>query len=649
MNFQQSGPQGGMPFFAPAAFAGATYNMAVTPQGMLSTFSLDYSVWQRQLILATTPSGTTTLELQKLAANLRAALLTNQLFLVISNLTQFKASCTILFPSITISDWTFALSPENWRDDTVLILKFAERPLEDLIDDLSLWSAPGAGFHCGPETQAILQQNVADAQKHADLPEFAYFLNTVLKSWNGILFVNCNVPPGQFPPELRGLAAGIDATQFKAHHLGVNLSPAELTGTQISLRDSSLFGLIFYDQTLDLVYQGKPYDFKVLSLRVLFANSQITSFSSQIELLVANLFGERSSLLESLHGDNLILNGVMQKHGGVQSYSFSEEGVDLFEIESKVLDTVLISKAQFVTLPQQAGSNLISTRFLLWGLLQYQQLKDLDLFAFGPSSQRLDSGLRFSNLFVSMAYGTAPGSAGASGQTGPVETSFAFEAGQMVFDLSSSVARPQSLYSRFPLQVTGMLQGDASTMPADLGFIQVDSALTAGSLGDPWFGLQMALSLGSQGSLAAAAGFSATLLAAWAPSRQEYNALIAIRLPGSQGGSKSLTIEGPLKLSIGDIALIHNQDQQAYLMRFANIALSFFSLKFPPGGRTNLLLFGDPDPKGSNTTLGWYAAYQKDASKDSKTSTVIAQPKALLPAPEPVRAARPKQGCGCGD
>jgi hypothetical protein len=199
------------------------------------------------------------------------------------------------------------------------------------------------------------------------------------------------------------------------------------------------------------------------------------------------------------------------------------------------------------------------------------------------------------------------------------ERTFTFEAGQTVFDPSLSSARQQSLYSRFPLQVTGMVQGDAKTMPADLGFIQVTSPLQAGSLGDVWFGLEMSLSLGSQGSLAAKAGFAATLLAAWAPSADAYNALLAIQLPGSEGGSKNLTIEGPLKLSIGDIALLYNKDQQAYLMRFSNIALSFFSLKFPPGGRTNLLLFGDPSPKGANTTLGWYAAYKKDQSKTGPT------------------------------
>jgi len=164
-----------------------------------------------------------------------------------------------------------------------------------------------------------------------------------------------------------------------------------------------------------------------------------------------------------------------------------------------------------------------------------------------------------------------------------------------------------------------MLQGDAKSTPADLGFIQVTTPLQPGSLDKEWFGLQMALSLGSQGSLAAKGSFESNLLAAWSPSPDTYDALLAIQLPGSEGGSRSLTIEGPLKLSIGDIAMLYNADQQAYLMRFSNIALGFLGLKFPPGGRTNLLLFGDPNPKGANTTLGWYAAYLKDPSKTGPT------------------------------
>jgi len=126
----------------------------------------------------------------------------------------------------------------------------------------------------------------------------------------------------------------------------------------------------------------------------------------------------------------------------------------------------------------------------------------------------------------------------------------------------------------------------------------------------------MSLNLGGQGSLAAKTGFFATLLASWAPSADAPNTAIGLSLPGSGGGQKSLTIEGPLKLTLGGISLLNARDSRggpAYMMRFQNIALGFLALKFPPGGRTNILLFGDPDPSNTNSTLGWYAAFKKDA------------------------------------
>jgi hypothetical protein len=195
-----------------------------------------------------------------------------------------------------------------------------------------------------------------------------------------------------------------------------------------------------------------------------------------------------------------------------------------------------------------------------------------------------------------------------------------------------------------------MLQGNTQTMPADLAYIPMDTPLPSGPLGDPWYALQMSLSLGSQGSLAAKANFAATLLAAWAPSTEAANVAVAIQLPGSQRDSKTLIIEGPLKLSIGSLALLENKEQQAYLMRFSNIALSLFGVKFPPGGRTNLLLFGDPNPKAANTTLGWYVAHQKNPSKTGPTGPAVAPSRALSEAKAPVKNPAAGEECGrCGD
>jgi len=54
-----------------------------------------------------------------------------------------------------------------------------------------------------------------------------------------------------------------------------------------------------------------------------------------------------------------------------QSYSFTKQGTDVFTIESHVLDTIDISQAQFVTLPEDETSDLITSQFLLWGRLKY--------------------------------------------------------------------------------------------------------------------------------------------------------------------------------------------------------------------------------------------------------------------------------------
>jgi hypothetical protein len=359
---------------------------------------------------------------------------------------------------------------------------------------------------------------------------------------------------------------------------------------------------------------------------VLFANSDITSFASRIEFLVGMLFGERSTLRDSTRGDNLVLNGVWQRHGGEDSYTFTEQGADTFEIESHTLDTVLISKAQFITLPDDPlHPSVVSTRFVLWGAMRFRALKDADIFSFGPEVPgEARGGLVFSNLFISMT----------SDKKDPTAKTFAFQAGQMVFDLAASGPRPDSLYARFPLQVTGLAQGDVvqsgsqkdkQTTPADLGYIPMETPLHGGSLASTWFGLEMNLSLGTQGSLASKAGFAASMLVAWSPNANDFAALVGIKLPGSESGKRSLTIQGPLTLNIGSLALLYDAAHRAWLMRFDNIALGFFGLKFPPGGRTNLIVFGDPESQGRTSALGWYAAYKKDEEKkDTKAPALLA-------------------------
>jgi hypothetical protein len=285
-------------------------------------------------------------------------------------------------------------------------------------------------------------------------------------------------------------------------------------------------------------------------------------------------------------------------------YNFSTSSVSPFAMTSFVLGRVTITSAQFLTLVDQSTKRQTVASFILNGSMTFRCLGDFDLFGFGR--------LAFSNLFVTMTFNPNE----------PRGTrTFTFVAGQMNLDISNSTARPASLPRRFPLQVAAMRQSQAqtdpgkkagTTMPGDLGFIPVEMPLTSGDLGPEWYGLELTLSFGSPGALAPTLGFTGALLCSWAPDAQKYNVDIGIRLPGSGSGQKSLTIMGPLQLSMQRLNFLWDPSTSGYLLRFQNIALSFLGLSFPPGGQTNAILFGDPDPNSSNSTLGWYLAYNKD-------------------------------------
>lgn len=543
-----------------------------------------------------------------------------------------------------VRDWTFDLSPYLWEENgSCLILKYSDLPLEQLVADPSLWTAQDA-FLSEPleATRARLTAFLADAARRAETdPDFRYFSETVarnrgvaggVEAWNGVLCLDCAVPVTLLPPQLQGLAAGIDAARFRAHHVGISASAISAHDGVLAIEDSSVFGLIAYEDPGDLSYAGRPYDYKVLLLKVLFASSQVTGFASQVELLVGELFGERSSLPSGTHGDNLVLNGVWQRRGDVDSYAFTEQGDDAFVVASDVLDTVTVRKAEFATvLPDTSGAEqTVETRFLLTGSVRFKALEGCDLFSFGDAPDGSASGgLSFANLAIRMSFDPLKLPA-----TPPV---FSFDAGGLLLDASTSRVRDGSLFQRFPLRLSRLVQGSGSDTPESLGFMKLYTPLAPGSVSGQWFGLAMDLNLGSQGGLAARAGFFATVLAAWAPSTDGYKVWAGLQLPGSSGAEKALTIMGPLKLKMADLQLlVLDADQpgrQAYLLKFANVTLSFLSVSLPPGARVNALLFGNPDPNASTASLGWYAAYAKDKDaekKGEKADGLVALPSASV-------------------
>jgi hypothetical protein len=695
-----AGPAGVPSTPAPLGTSGMTASV-VTPQGLLSELSTDFTEWF-SLLLAKTSESPNGVALSNIDGRLRIALLSNQLFLVISDpnalkdhvaptayrvtdevlteaaarkvpqkdldavrkalllerfgdLWQFeRALQEVLGPDyaqygpvfvelsaaweLTIDQWTFDLMPSRWSSGdrpTIAIVKFCDADLATMAADWHQWTEASA-FNKDPlSISKVLQDTVKDAAAGG-----AYFADTVIGDWNGVLFLNVPVEGDSFPPELRGLAAGIEG-RLLAHHVGVNGAPIDTT-SGLTTGDSSVFALIDYRNPGDLSYEGRPYAFKVLSLRVEFANSHIAGFSSLVELLVGALFGERSSIVDGEHGDNMLFEGTMQRHGAETSFSFRSSGASLLTVQSSVIGTVTLDSGEFATLVKETQADRVVSVFKLGGTVRFAELRDFDMFSFGPPADQGAPGapgLSVSNLVVRM-------SATGSGVTQTVD--FAFVASDATIDRAASVARPRSLYARFPLAVSAILQGDAATQPSDAGYMPVGSPLTAGPLGGTWFGLAMDLDLGSAGGLASKGELTASLLAAWSPSADAYDAQVGLRLPGSQGGSTALTLMGPLRIDIGKILFLRDPGDEGYLLRFENIALAFLGVRFPPNGRTNLLLFGNPDPTAQTNRLGWYGAYRKNPDAKDQGGGGKAPPAlpALPARPAPRALPAPEKGRG---
>lgn len=586
----------------------STEHSAVTPQGLLATFDGSLQYWKR-LTLAQSSQGTKLFQLGDITHEFKAALQTNQLFLVISSAERFLHTCSVLSSELNIHDWNFNLDPSQWQQhNTIAILKFHDKSLKELVNNLATWTH---SFHFN-SVPTNIQETLKDIinkaiEKNKTESALDYFAQTIVNehTWNGILLLNT---PVELPSQIEGLAAGLDPSQFYCHHFGINVNPItydeSAVNNKLIVHDSSLFGLIDYEDDQNLTDFGTDYQFKVKTLKVLFQNSDIASFSSQIEIMANKFFGEPVTLEGSTTGNNLLLTGTLQKHDGHDSYLFIKQGDDIFKFNSHVLDELEILKAQFITIVPTNSLNpgdKIHSRFIFWGNMKYFQLPGFDLFSFGSSydeqgKETFSGGLTFANLIVDMAFDP----------TKALDKVFSFDATQMAFDLSQSVARPKSFFNHFPIKLKTLYQANEQISPANLDYISLDAPLGQSELSFPWFGLVFELNLGGMGALVGQGSFSANLLAAWAPNDSGSSVFIGLKLPGMSNGKKELSLQGILKLAINNIGFTVNDTN--YLLRLNDIGLKFFSLSFPRYGQTNILLFGDADGKDRDT-LAWYAAY----------------------------------------
>lgn len=304
----------------------------------------------------------------------------------------------------------------------------------------------------------------------------------------------------------------------------------------------------------------------------------------------------------------------------------SDAGFDGFFTVASVPSTTTLTYAQAGTDATATGGRVaaavVRSRFTFRGVMDFHALAGFDLFSFGsePAAPPADPdeevpaappvGLRFANLGIGMDF---------SREQDPLVPAFAFDAGALSLDPAGSTARAGSFFGHFPLELAGLAQGAAGSTPADGGFLSVQTPLAQGTLQSPWFSLVFNLDLGSPGGLAAQMDFTATLVAAWSPGGDgaEAGVYVGLRLPGSSGARRAVRIQEIFDLTFRSLAIVSIPASDTYVLVLYGIAFEYLGFAFPPVGRLNFSLFGNPAEGGAGKTLGWYAAYAKPAQRNA--------------------------------
>lgn len=645
-----------------------------TPSGLLVNLNTgDGMQWNHVLLGKNTDNGTDyLLQFMNPDSELVEALQTGDLMLVAANAAHLDdpnrdtPKKPAFRNKMSIGSWemTAAVGQENLYNDykNIMIIKARKGKLYDpvnpgnsLVANPSKWTqkenfaAPAIKNNNGelvPDNDQliILSMWLQNYFKQATTGDSRYFaaFNALAQdeNWTGILFLRVNI--SKTPTNLTGIMAGItNPGAFNAHHLAVEISPVKKSanGNDAEVdKPSAISGLIYYvdpdynddgTETSIAPVSSGLYDFRLLTLKVLFTNTAVRSFESVAQLTITELLNMQVTKM----GDpgniyhNILLKGSLQINDSQTLYNLSSKGDNTFYFDNNIIHKIQIAGVQLSTRHSDSADEEISW-FAMNGFIDYYPLHndktpEFDVFSFGnyKDEDAPNKGLKFGNLGISMIFPASD----------PSSKRMKLDAGQISFDISRSTPRTNSLYLNFAPDLQGLVIAEPKTTLSDKGYLPVipDLPMTDMST-NTWYGLRFKLNLGSPGELAGKLNLDAYLLIAWSPNSEgngTYKAGIGISLPGTGGGAKLISLQSVLKLSIGQIRLTYAphddsiDPKKSFLLMFTEIALKFLGLlKVPPNGSTLFYLFGNPDAGGKASGLGWYAMYTT-ASETTSTLT----------------------------
>ncbi|UTY59517.1 hypothetical protein [Massilia sp. erpn] len=637
---------------------------AATPQGLLASVDTADSSWSKLLLAR---NAAYALQFENLPAALKDAFQSNQLMLVVSDARNIGAlrynsqgnpvtpapSGAVFDNRMAIEEWLFSIvtpssqsaTPPVYGDySNVMLFKFCHGTLSELVQNPRAWTDAANFNDTGGMGEAGLTgiatwmgDYFAQAKAQAAFyPEYFQNFCRIVDdpNWNGILVLRSDV--AHLPSSIQGLMAGVVYPKdFYVHHFGVEINPVKTDASgKVELKEnSSLFGLINY---VDADYrqqraagkgEGQPvpprtgsiYDFKVLYFQALFINSAVAKFGSKTQLTCNQLYKEITATLngQSDHYNSMLIEGSYQNQNGKPVYVFATQGNNAYGFTSSIFNAVNITQGRFNTVSDGSNGGEVVSVFSLSGKLDFRKVKGLDLFSFGSeggAEARDPKGLAFTNVFIRMHSRLADGAI----------TEMSFDTSGISFNVAESDARQNSLYPNFALDLKGLISGDAQTSAQSKGYLRLQSDTRITGTVGTWYALDCSLNMGSPGALASAAGLVSSMALCWSPSavsdgdEPSYKVYLGLKLPGSGGDAKLLSLQGVLKLSIGEMKLSYLEGQQAYMMVLYDIALKFLGLvQIPPlNGRTSFFLFGGPKGAASKVSeLGWYAVYNVDPPK----------------------------------
>ncbi|MFL9841854.1 hypothetical protein ABS767_12840 [Sphingomonas sp. ST-64] len=530
---------------------------------------------------------------------------------------------------VTIGEWTFRFSPECWappegsgRAPCYLVVKYAKGlSIAQLASDPAGWTWPEVASPTGAATAARdIARQIADARRAVDRGDLNYadFVRIVDDpDWSGVLVLSAELSLTGPADDMAALRAGLDDGRFAAHHLGFAASQIRFEGGQPRFSSTPLFGLIDYRGAEDLYFAADTdYAFRVSQLTVRIENSAIVSRFCAAELTLNRLFGSNCVVRAADRGANILLVGSFQEQRsatGVAGGRFVFANRDRYLIElpqGGAIESVELDSVQLVASGAQAS-------FQMAGRLRFYWPGAFDPFCFGPYytiaevPELRDGSLRFANLALDMR---------ASDAGKPI---FSLRDEALTLDLPGSVAREDSLVSRFPVRLQRLITSPppattdaASATPASLGYVNISAPIDQQQLDSQWYGLVYRIELGSLGALANSAPLAMDILVAWSPAERDVipPVYLGIKLPGADSRlGAALPLQGLMTLGFKSIEfLVHDPGNAVnnYTLCLRNFAVRLLGLSFPPG-RNNIYLFGNPDQTGEQA-VGWYAAYVAD-------------------------------------